>query len=127
MIAKWTTLGLTVFLLAANNSYACSKQAKKMTVSGILKYFPDDVQSREAWYGHNFMVDDMPIQPFIIHKEELLKYIGKRVKITGSWNKGTEFHNDNQQVMPMPTEQITNESIIRNDGINAEKLETLNK
>ncbi len=124
---KLKIIGLFICFIFSFNSHACSKQAPKMAVTGILKYFPDDVQSREAWYGHNFMVGETPIQPAIISKKHLLNYVGKRVKITGSWNKGMEFKNDSPQTMPMPIEQTTQELIIRNDGINAEKLEILDK
>ena len=128
MIAKWTALGLTVCLLIVGNCYADNEQTTKRTASGTLNYFPDDVQSREAWYGHNFIIDGMPIQPFVIHKEELLKYVGKRVKITGTWNEGLEFHdNSNPQILPMPIDAKSNKPVIRNEGINAEKIQLLNK
>lgn len=128
MILKLATLGVVICLLIPPNTYACGKQKKRYIVSGILMYFPENVQSREAWYGHNFMVEGIPIRPIIIHKEELLKYVGKRVKITGTWNEGTEWHPDNiQKSLPMPIDENSNQPIIRNDGIDAVKLEVLNK
>lgn len=121
-------IGLFIFLFLPFTSDACGKQAKRYIVSGILMYFPENVQSREAWYGHNFVVGGVPIRPIILHKEELLKYVGKRVKITGTWNEGTEWHPDNtQKSLPIPIDENSNQPIIRNDGIDAVTLEVLNK
>jgi hypothetical protein len=110
-----------------NFSVIAAKTDDMQTASGILSYFPSHVQSRQAWYGHNFMLGGTPIQPTPeFPSEKLLRYVGKRIKVSGVWSKGTVWQSDEQQqVSPMPIEAEQNQVIMRNDGILVQKLKLI--
>ncbi len=120
---KLTRFIVTPCLFALSFSIMSDESDKIQSVSGILSYFPSHVQSQQAWYGHNFMVGDTPIQPTAkFPSETLLRYVGKPVKVSGVWFKGTPWHSDQQQVLPMPIEAEQNQVIMRNDGILVQKI-----
>lgn len=128
MNKKLATTVMAFYLLMFGNGYAVAEQQQKIqSATGTLVYFPSDVQSQQAWYGHNFMVGDVPVKPTpIFPSEKLLKYVGKRVAVSGTWNAGTTTNSsDINQNLPMPIEQSQHDSVVRNDGIMVEKLELL--
>lgn len=126
MTKKWLYLGLSYCLLT-NFSVSAAETDDIQTASGILSYFPSHVQSHQAWHGHNFMLGDTPIQPTPeFPSEKLLRYVGKRIKVSGVWSKGTVWQNDEQQqALPMPIEAEQNQVIMRNDGILVQKLKLI--
>jgi CubicO group peptidase (beta-lactamase class C family) len=72
----------------------------KITVRGVLRHFPQDVKSVEAWLGHEFTVDGTPVRPTqAVPAGELRKLVGKRVTVEGTWNAGEEWK-------PEPGEQL---------------------
>jgi len=144
MKKNWATIGMAFYLLEVSNCYACSdavavnqkesftKIEKRHTTNimraeGVLAYFPADVQSKQAWYGHNFMVGDVSVKPTpAFPSEKLLAYVGKRVTVSGTWNAGTTVNSSEiDQKSPMPIEQGQHNTVVRNDGIMVEKLEVL--
>jgi hypothetical protein len=108
------------------NSFSASSEDGLQTVSGVLDYFPPEVQSQQAWYGHNFMIGNTPLQPTAdFPAKKLRTYIGKRIKISGVWNKGTLFNpNEPQQISAMPLSE-NDAPVMRNDGINVQVLELI--
>ncbi|MFO1465697.1 MAG: hypothetical protein U1F35_04515 [Steroidobacteraceae bacterium] len=58
--------------------------------SGVLVHHPADVRSAEAWKGHIFTVDGVPLLPSdAVPEAVLLKYVGRRVAVIGRWYAGT--------------------------------------
>jgi len=112
------------YLLATSLANALPiNQVEMKTAHGVLVYFPETVQSRQAWYGHNFMLGDTPIQPTAAFPaKKLLTYVGKTITVQGHWFNGTAFVQDTQQPLPMPMEAEQTQPIIRGDGILVEQL-----
>ena len=46
---------------------------EEKTVRGVLKHFPSNVMSSQAWYGHYYMVDSTPILPTETVPKDILK------------------------------------------------------
>ena len=114
-------LALLVSLLTASPLVAAP--AENRTAHGVLMYFPETVQSPQAWYGHNFMVGDTPIQPTAAFPaKKLLTYVGKTITVKGRWFKGTAFVQDAQQILPMPMDTEQTQPVMRGDGILVEQL-----
>lgn len=104
---------MAVFPLA----YAEQRQAE-----GVLEYYPSDVQSSQAWYGHNFILGDTPIKPSTDYPEErLLRYVGKHIRVKGTWDAGKTQQPDPNSAMP----QQNTDAVTRNDGIIVEQLAPL--
>jgi hypothetical protein len=62
---------------------------EKRLLAGILRHFPQDVKSVEAWEGSEFKIGDSTIIPTKeITRDALLKFVGQSVSITGYWNPG---------------------------------------
>ncbi len=124
-----TKLWLLSSVLAVNLCYAASAEHEEIkSVSGVLAYFPSHVQSQQAWYGHNFMVDNTPIKPTTDFPHDmLLRYVGKRIKVSGIWFKGEPFQNENAQLpMPMTQQEASQpQTVMRNDGILVQTLRLL--
>lgn len=93
------------------------------TVRGVLEFYPSDVQSVQAWYGHTFMVDGTPILPTDRVPEELLrKHVGRPVTVTGVWQSGTRWtptEEEKRQPMPVDPEK---EVVMRGDGLRATSI-----
>lgn len=54
------------------------------TVSGLLKHFPENVQSSQAWHGHYYMVGDSPVIPTKeVPVEVLQRFVGSEVVVQG--------------------------------------------
>ena len=101
---------------------AHAEPSEQRQAEGILEYYSPNVQSSQAWYGHNFMLGDTPIKPSKDYPEEkLLKYVGKRIRVKGTWDAGkTEQPDPN---LPMPQQNLA--PVTRNDGIIVEQLAPL--
>jgi len=98
-------------------------QTEMKTAHGVLVYFPETVQSHQAWYGHNFMLGDTPIQPTAAFPaKKLLSYVGKTITVQGRWFKGIPFVQEAQHPLPMPMEAEQNQPVMRGDGILVEQL-----
>ncbi|MFH0926129.1 MAG: hypothetical protein V1872_10980 [bacterium] len=99
-----------------------SKNEAMISAKGILVYYPEDVQSEQSWYGHNYIVGATPIQPTIRVTESTIKaLIGKNVLVTGYWNPGRAWKPTEEKMnLPMPEDK--DEPIIRGDGIMIEKI-----
>ena len=76
------------------------ESGEKKTVRGLLRHFPQNVKSSEAWLGHEFMVGETPIRTSEkVSAEELMKLVGENVEIEGVWNAGEKWE------PPEPTEE----------------------
>lgn len=65
---------------------------EKTTVRGLLKQYPQDVKSAEAWLGHEFMIGETPIRPTEeVPREVLITMVGENVEIEGLWNAGKKW------------------------------------
>ncbi len=101
---------------------------KTKTVRGVLRHYPDSVKSVQAWYGHNFMVDETPILPSATVPEETLRqHVDRTVIITGTWNPGrcwTPSAEEKNAQMPVFPE---NEIVIVGDGLKASSIRPVNQ
>lgn len=103
-----------------------TEAGKTISVRGVLKHFPQDVKSTEAWLGHEFMVDETPIRTTEDVSAEVLKeMVGETVEIEGRWNAGKNWE------PPKPTEEEFNlqrptypegVSVVRGSGIEASSV-----
>ena len=93
---------------------------EEKTARGVLKHFPSNVMSPQAWYGHYYMVDSTPILPTETVSEDILKkHIGNFVVVTGIWHPGEYWRpTEGEMSMPMPVDS-EKDVIIRNDGLKA--------
>ncbi len=63
-----------------------------VTARGLLKHFPQDVKSTEAWLGREFMVGETPIRANEnVPRDVLIKMVGQNVEIKGIWNAGKQW------------------------------------
>jgi hypothetical protein len=97
--------------------------ADTTTIEGVLKYYPQDIKSVQAWLGHEYMVGETPIRPTdSVSSETLRKKVGRTVKIDGVWNFGETLSRakltDDEAYMQTPSFS-EGESAIRGSGINA--------
>ena len=112
------------------------KVVEKMTALGILRHFPSDVKSVQAWYGHNFLVGDTPVIATDKVSEETLKgLIGELVAVTGTWNPGERWK-PTEEEFPVPTPQsilrdaegvVDAKGVVRGDGIEATTIKRAKK
>lgn len=98
--------------------------SEERTASGVLQHYPSDVQSSEAWYGHNFIVDGTPVLPTEeVTSEALTAAAGKHVVVSGTWHPGTKWEPSEAERMSMPHPVGPNTAdVIRGDGILAAEL-----
>ncbi len=124
MRMKFFTLVLISLMLSSYRLLAADMQSAE----GLLKYYPPDVQSSQAWYGHNFMLGTTPLQPSAAFPADvLLRYVGKHIKVTGVWQAGKVFKPDeSQQVSAMPLSEA-DAPVVRNDGILVQTITVLKK
>ncbi len=104
----------------------CSTGQPKMeirNVRGELKFYPSNVKSVQAWYGHNFVVDGTPILPTDQVPEDILKkFVGKRVIIQGVWQPGKRWKpSEEEKNMQMPVDP-DKEIVIVGDGLKATSI-----
>ena len=99
------------------------------SVRGLLKHYPQDVKSTEAWLGNEFMVGGTAIRPTDkVSREFLLSIVGEHVEIEGPWNAGTKWEpaqpNDEalQSSTPLFPEGV---SVMRDSGIEAMSARTI--
>lgn len=99
---------------------------EKRSASGELKHFPQNIKSREAWLGHEFLIGEVPIIPTkSVSRETLLKQVGKQVAVAGIWNPGKEWKpTDENELLSNPISEDVG-TIVRNSGIEAQDLELL--
>jgi hypothetical protein len=90
------------------------------SVRGVLQFYPSNVKSVQAWYGHNFMVDGTPILPTDQVPEDVLKkFVGKLVTVQGVWQPGKQWKpSEEEKVMQMPVDP-DKEVVIVGDGLRA--------
>lgn len=100
-----------------------------ISVRGLLKHYPQDVKSTEAWLGHEFMVGETAIRPTDdVSREFLLSIVGKTVEIEGPWNAGTKWEPTQpedeaiQSATPLFPEGM---SVMRDSGIEAKLARTI--
>ncbi len=66
-----------------------SLMKEKRLVTGVLKHFPQNVKSVEAWEGSEFKIGAATIIPTKeVTREDLLKLVDQEVSISGNWNPG---------------------------------------
>ena len=109
----------------------CAKQSadtEQMTAKGVMKHFPSDVKSPQAWQGHNFMVGNTPVIPTPdVSEDELLSHIGKSVVVIGTWYDGQQWQpNENEKNLPIPVSQ-ENQIMIRGDGLKVSSISLINE
>lgn len=107
------------------------------TVSGLLKHYPSDVRSAQAWHGHNFIVGETPvISTEEVPEEELMKFVGSEVVITGVWHPGNESNpREDQGQRPIQVPLIAvpqpmpegGEVVVRGDGLKASSISPVEK
>ena len=88
-------------------------------VSGLLEHFPENVQSTQAWYGHYYMVGDIPVIPTKEVPAEILQgFIGSEVVIEGVWYPGEKWQPATEEgiSLPNPT-QLGQAEVVRGDGV----------
>jgi len=95
------------------------------TVSGLLEYFPENVQSTQAWYGHYYMVGDTPVIPTKeVPAEILQRFIGSEVVIQGVWHPGEKWHptTEEEKSLPSPMD-LDQDEAVRGDGVKISSIE----
>lgn len=101
-------------------------KAEIRSVEGLLRYYPSDVKSPEAWLGHPFMIGETPILPSETLSEAMLqRQVGKMVRISGPWDAGHLWQpspQEQHQSRPSPMQPGVTR---RGDGIRATVLEVL--
>jgi len=115
------TLILSMFIAG------CAKQGpdpEQKTVQGLMKHYPANVRSSQAWQGHNFMVGDTPVIPTgAVPENELLRHVGKSVVVSGVWHAGQQWQPSKEEKnIPMPVNP-DNQIIIRGDGLKVSSIE----
>lgn len=107
-----------------------AKDSKKesRTVRGVLKHYPSDVKSVEAWSGHNFMIEETPILPSeFVSEDQLKKHVGAHVMVSGIWEPGNpQEPSAEEQNLPAPVNP-GKETMIRGDGLRASSIELVKK
>jgi hypothetical protein len=107
-----------VFSMFCFPAFAASDKSDRVAV-GILRYFPLDVKSVEAWHGYEFMVGNVPVQPTKkVSKKVLMDLVGRTVEVRGLWNPGKAREPGRDEIEQRPNESP--EPVIRGDGIMAE-------
>jgi len=93
------------------------------TVQGLMKHFPADVKSSQAWQGHHFMVGDTPVIPTAaVPEAELRRHVGKSVVVSGVWYAGQQWQpGEEEKDLPMPV-MPDNQIIIRGDGLKVSSI-----
>lgn len=98
------------------------RSVSKVSVHGVLRHFPQDVKSEQAWLGHEYMVGDTPIRPTnAVPAEKLQNLVGKTVTIEGVWNPGKEVEPTNEELHSRPIVP-GGATLIRGSGIEALKV-----
>lgn len=107
------------------------KSGENITVRGLLRHFPQDVKSTEAWLGHEFMVGETPIR--ITEKvphNALMNMVGENVEIEGLWNAGKKWEppkpaeEEFQLQTPTYPEGVV---VVRGAGIEASSVKKVEK
>ena len=74
------------------------------TLEGVLNYDPLMTKSLSAWHGWNFRVNGHPVLPSHDVPESLLmKYVGRRVLVTGEQYEGVEWNPASPEAGPAET------------------------
>lgn len=95
----------------------------KISVQGVLKYFPQDVKSAQAWLGHEYMISDTPIRPTnVVRSEQLRDLVGEIVTIEGVWNPGKKWEPANEEIPYSRPIFPEGQVVIRGSGIEASKV-----
>jgi len=68
----WWTGALTTSQIDVGVEGSALPQVIK-SAQGLLKYYPSNVKSSQAWHGHNFIVGGTPILPTKLVPEDVLK------------------------------------------------------
>lgn len=102
----------------------CENTKNLKTAEGLLRHYPSNVKSVEAWHGHEFKVGDVPIIPTQhVSREKVLQFVGKRVLVKGVWFEGREWNsNDDDFVESSPHNSSNNKKIIRGNGIRIQSI-----
>lgn len=107
------------------------RSVSKISVHGVLSYFPQSVESSAAWLGHEFMVGDTPIRPATaVPTEKLKDLVGETVSIEGVWNPGREWKPPNEEDEEFRSQRPLfpeGEVVIRGAGIEASKIMRANE
>lgn len=114
-------------LLAGGCQTPTAGQKEIKSATGVLSHFPSNVRTGHAWYGHNFIIGGVPVQPTaVVPESDLLKCVGKKVSVSGTWNPGFVWKpTEEERNMQMPVDPDKDGPVIRGDGIMVEKLEIL--
>ncbi|MBA60894.1 MAG: hypothetical protein CMJ76_00870 [Planctomycetaceae bacterium] len=94
-------------------------------VTGVLMHFPENVQSIQAWYGHNYMVGNKPVIPTEEVPEDVLKtFVGLNVIVQGIWYPGEKWSpaEEEQLSSARPADSVQDETF-RGDGIMISSIE----
>ncbi len=129
-IRAYTFLAILSAICGACNA-AKTVPAKNMamnrTAEGVLTYYPDQVQSAEAWYGHPFKVGGIPVHPTeTVPADSLKKWAGQQVAVTGEWNPGRKWSPTAEELnLPMPISITAGDTIVRGEGIMAREIQPI--
>jgi hypothetical protein len=94
------------------------KVRDQMMATGILKYFPSDVKSVQAWSGHTFMVGSTPVIATSEVSEEMLnKLVETEVTVTGEWHPGEKWQASEEDAISQTPHFPTGQDIVRGEGI----------
>lgn len=97
-----------------------------LSARGLLRHFPQDVRSTEAWLGNEFMVGETPVLPTSeVTREALLEFVGEVVEIVGPWNPGTKWQQadaESDEVQTATPMFATGADVFRGSGIEATSM-----
>lgn len=112
------TMSLTEVAKAPEKPDMPEPTQERKTVRGVLKYFPSDVKSAQAWNGHQFIVGDTPvIATDKVPEETLKKFVGRELTVSGIWYPGEPW-NPTEEAASLPNPLPHNkEAVVRGDGL----------
>lgn len=96
---------------------------EQRTVRGVLRHFPSDVKSAEAWHGHNFIVGDTPvIATENVSQETMKRFVGLEVIVSGVWHPGEQWKPTEEESGLQAPVYPDGEVVVRGDGIQAASI-----
>ena len=125
MIIGSIIVGCSEHRSEASNDPALAQEniQEHKTAQGVLRHFPSDIKSTQAWYRHNFLVGDTPvIATSAVPEETLRKFIGSEVIVSGVWHPGEQWKPTEEESCLQSPIHPDGEVVVRGEGIKASSI-----